>query len=151
VGDGSERGISRRVAAGSPSPEVLDWTGRLGVLELAALLEQADGFVGADSGPAHLAAWAGTPSVVLFSGTNRVEQWRPPGESLTVLQHRTECSPCHLKQCVFADHPCMTLLTPQRVADALAALAAKSIRPDQQPTSSHLGGVREQRPEGAVT
>lgn len=126
VGDRNERATSRRVAAGFSWQDVVDWTGSLTVLELAALLERADFFVGADSGPAHLAAWAGTPSVVLFSGTNRIEQWRPQGETLTVLQHRTECSPCHLKQCVFAEHPCMTLLTPERVAGALNQMANRA-------------------------
>ena len=123
VGDRKERAIARRVAAGKGLPDVVDWTGRLEVLELAALLELADWFVGADSGPAHLAAWAKTASVVLFSGTNRVKQWRPPGESLTVLKHRTECSPCHLKRCVFSDHPCMTALTPEQVCRTLGIIS----------------------------
>ena len=104
---------------------MIDWTGNFEVLELAALLEAADLFVGADSGPAHLAAWARTRSVVLFSGTNQVKQWRPPSETLTVLQHPTECSPCHLKRCVFPDHPCMTALTPDRVLRALERIATE--------------------------
>jgi ADP-heptose:LPS heptosyltransferase len=115
VGDRKEQALARRVAAGTGPPDVVDWTGRLELLELAALLERADLFVGADSGPAHLAAWARTPSVVLFSGTNHVNQWRPPSDAVTVMQHRTECSPCHLKRCVFSDHPCMTALTPELV------------------------------------
>lgn len=37
-------------------PAILDLTGRLSVAETTALLERADLFIGADSGPAHLAA-----------------------------------------------------------------------------------------------
>lgn len=46
------------------------------VRELIALIVGARLFVGNDSGPAHLAAAAARPSVVLFSSTNPSE-WRP--------------------------------------------------------------------------
>jgi heptosyltransferase-2 len=98
-----------------PSDSLRDWTGRLTVAQTAALLERADLFIGADSGPAHLAASAGTRSVVLFSGTNRPGQWRPWSRQSLVLRHRVPCNPCHQKACPLADHPCMTGLRPDRV------------------------------------
>jgi heptosyltransferase-2 len=100
-------------------PELRDWTGRLAVSETTALLERADLFLGVDSGPAHLAACAGVPSVVLFSGTNRVGQWRPwSRRSLVLRNHDVPCRPCHRKVCPLADHPCMTGLTPDRVYES---------------------------------
>jgi ADP-heptose:LPS heptosyltransferase len=92
-----------------------DWTGTLTVTETTALLERADLFLGADSGPAHLAASAGTLSVVLFSGTNRARQWRPWSRHSLTLQARVTCRPCHQKACPLEDHPCMTGLTADRV------------------------------------
>jgi heptosyltransferase-2 len=92
-----------------------DWTGRLSVAQAAALLERADLFVGADSGPAHLAASAGTLSVILFSGTNQPRQWRPWSRYSLILRNRVPCQPCHQKICPLADHPCMTGLEPERV------------------------------------
>jgi heptosyltransferase-2 len=92
-----------------------DWTGRLSVAQSAALLERADLFVGADSGPAHLAASAGTLSVILFSGTNQPRQWRPWSRYSLILRNRVPCQPCHQKTCPLADHPCMTGLDPDRV------------------------------------
>ena len=47
---------------------LVNWTGELTVSQTAALLERADLFIGADSGPSHIAASAGLPSVILFSG-----------------------------------------------------------------------------------
>jgi ADP-heptose:LPS heptosyltransferase len=44
--------------------------------ELIALIAGARLFVGNDSGPAHVAAAAGCPCVVIFGATNPVE-WRP--------------------------------------------------------------------------
>ena len=99
--------------------QLRDWTSGLALTETAALLERADLFVGADSGPAHLAACAGVPSVVLFSGTNQARQWRPWSRRSLVIRHKVSCRPCHQKVCPLADHPCMSGLTPDRVYRAL--------------------------------
>ena len=97
------------------SAELVDWTGGLTVTQTAALLERADMFIGADSGPSHLAASAGIPSVILFSGTNRVGQWRPWSRRSLVIRHAVPCGPCHQKICPLSDHPCLTELDPDRV------------------------------------
>lgn len=106
-----------------------DWTGRLTVAQTAALLERADLFIGADSGPAHLAASAGTRSVILFSGTNQAGQWRPWSRQSLVLRRRVNCSPCHQKVCPLADHPCMTGLKPDRVYRAARRWWLRSLVP----------------------
>ena len=98
-----------------PHERLRDWSGRLSLTETAALLERADLFIGADSGPAHLAACAALPSVVLFSGTNRVRQWRPWSRRSLVIRQRVACQPCHRKVCPLADHPCMAGIDPDRV------------------------------------
>ena len=112
VGGVDDVGLAKRM------PELdglADLTGRLSVTQTAALLERADLFIGADSGPSHLAACAGIASVVLFSGTNQVGQWRPRSRRTLVLRHKVACRPCHQKVCPLADHPCMTGLDPDRV------------------------------------
>ncbi len=98
-----------------PHADLRDWTGRMTVPQTAAFLERADLFIGSDSGPSHLAACAGTTSVVLFSGTNRSRQWRPWSRRSLVLRHHVACRPCHQKACPLADHPCMAGLHPDRV------------------------------------
>ncbi|MDX2036485.1 MAG: glycosyltransferase family 9 protein [Isosphaeraceae bacterium] len=103
-------------AAGlDPHENLQDWVGRLSVTETGALLERADFFIGADSGPSHLAACAGIPSVILFSGTNRPRQWRPWSRRSIVIRQDVPCRPCHQKTCPLADHPCMSKLDPDRV------------------------------------
>ena len=74
IGGGKDRAIAQEILGERPWPGVVDWTGRLSIAESAALLERADVLVGADSGPAHLAAAVDTPVVVLFSGTNNPQQ-----------------------------------------------------------------------------
>lgn len=116
VGNRRDRTIAGQILAGRDWPGVADWTGRLSVVELAALLQRADLLVGADSGPAHLAAAVGAAAVVLFSGTNSPRQWQPCGRRVRVIRHRVGCSPCHRERCPRADHQCMRLLRPWQVA-----------------------------------
>ncbi|HEV3023623.1 MAG TPA: glycosyltransferase family 9 protein [Pirellulales bacterium] len=125
IGVRSERRWAEAITGGLAWPGVDDWTGRLSLVETAALIERADVFIGADSGPAHLAAAVGTPAVVLFSGTNRVEQWRPWGRHIVVLRHEVACSPCHRQVCPWVEHPCMSGLTAQAVSRAIGRLRSE--------------------------
>ncbi|MBI3466768.1 MAG: glycosyltransferase family 9 protein [Planctomycetes bacterium] len=115
VGDIRDRGRSRQLA--QSSRRTVDCTGQLSLMQLAALLEEADLFIGPDSGPAHVASAMGTPSIVLFSGTNRVDCWRPWGERVRVLRSPVPCSPCHLKVCPLPGHPCMSGIRPADVVE----------------------------------
>ncbi|MBN1587897.1 MAG: glycosyltransferase family 9 protein [Pirellulales bacterium] len=119
VGSGADRIIAQSILAGKDWPGVFDWTGRCDVVELGALFERAGAAVGADSGPTHLAAAVGRPVVVLFSGTNRPEQWQPQGANVAVLRRPVACSPCHRDRCPRADHPCMRELGPEQVERAV--------------------------------
>jgi len=124
VGSASERSLAAEITGGRVWPHVVDLTGRLTLGELAALCEGATLFIGADSGPAHLAAAVKTPVVTLFSGTNRPEQWQPRGERVAVVRHSVACSPCHRSDCPLADHPCMRGIAAAEVIRAVRALMA---------------------------
>jgi ADP-heptose:LPS heptosyltransferase len=128
VGGGKDRIIARRILGDRPWPGVTDWTGQLGIDELAALLRRAEVMVGADSGPAHLAAAVDTPVVVLFSGTNQPRQWRPNGRSVAVVRRPVACSPCHRERCPLSEHPCMRELLPRRVAAEVGRVLADEAR-----------------------
>jgi lipopolysaccharide heptosyltransferase I len=76
--------------------------------QLAALLESAGLVVGADTGPAHLAAALGAPTVTLFGPKDPV-LYSPYGDRATVVCHRVSCSPCTKRDC--RDPICMTRLS----------------------------------------
>jgi ADP-heptose:LPS heptosyltransferase len=91
------------------------------ILDLAALLKRAALFVGADSGPLHLAAALGTRVVGLY-GPKDPRTYGPYWENARVVRKGVKCSPCTLRRC--ARPECMTLLTANEVQEAaLAALA----------------------------
>ena len=117
---------------------------------LAALLEQADLFAGADSGPAHLAAAVGTRTVVLFSGTNSPRQWRPWGEHVRVVRRPVDCSPCHRRTCPWREHPCMRGLRPGEVAEAIERLLVEAGRAASRAGEESRKGAKAQREEGRV-
>lgn len=68
----NERDKTAAVAAAARAAggEVIDLAGRNSVAQMAALFEIAQGFVGNDSGPMHLAAGLGLPSVGVFVSTD---------------------------------------------------------------------------------
>ena len=57
-----------------------------GLSDIAALARGAAGAVGNDTGPMHIVAAAGCPSLVLFSADSEPELVRPPGSHVGVLQ-----------------------------------------------------------------
>lgn len=122
VGGAADVETARAITQDQFWPGLMDWTGRLTIDQLAALLRRADVVIGNDSGPAHLAAAVDVDVVVLFSGTNDPALWRPWGERVQVLRNVVSCSPCHLSKCPLADHPCLRGLTPEAVVDALYSL-----------------------------
>ena len=60
----------------------------LSLEQLADLLHAAGGYVGNDTAVSHLAAFIGTPSVVIF-GPSNPKCWRPVGSRVTILQAGT--------------------------------------------------------------
>ena len=73
--------------------------------KLAALLARGKLLIGNDSGPAHLAAAAGTPTVVFFGPTDP-GRTAPRGAPSLVLDRYVFCSPCYLKTCPY-QHECL--------------------------------------------
>jgi heptosyltransferase-1 len=88
--------------------------GRLG--ELTALLGRAGLVVGADTGPPHLAAAMGTPTVVLF-GQKDPRLYAPYGPRVEVVWNRVSCSPCNLRFC--PDPICMSTMRTEEVREAV--------------------------------
>jgi ADP-heptose:LPS heptosyltransferase len=67
-------------------PGALDLTGDTSLEELAALARRATGAVGNDTGPMHLVALTGCPSLVLFSHASDPARHRPLGPSVGHLR-----------------------------------------------------------------
>ena len=87
IGGGVEAPMARTILAACPG--AVDLTGRTSIEDIAALASGAALVLGNDTGPVHLAASAGAPTLVLFSAAGVPEQAAPRGPSgewVSVLQ-----------------------------------------------------------------
>lgn len=85
--------VAQLTAALPASPRLADLCGALSITELVRLLQRAHLFIGNDSGPLHLAAAAGVPTVSFF-GPETPAMYGPKGDAHTVLYKGIACSPC---------------------------------------------------------
>ena len=105
--------------------EVIDLTGKTqNLAELAAVIRQADLFIGSDSGVMHVASSTGTPIVAIFGPSNH-QAWHPwTQDRHTVIRSAPVCSPCSYVEhgvglregC--AARTCMRMVMPDQVLTA---------------------------------
>lgn len=69
---------------------------RLSLPQFLASLGRLDFFVGNDSGPTHMAAATGLPTLGVYAATIDASQWAPLGPEAAVIQKQMICSPCYL-------------------------------------------------------
>ena len=88
-------------------------------LQLAALLQRVDLYVGGDTGPTQLATALGVPTVALFGPTDPKRNG-PFDERDIVLRHELNCKNCSRKKCSLGEKPeCMSRITPDSVLTAI--------------------------------
>ncbi len=120
--DPEERAMARAVVAAAEGHAALaPETDSLA--QLAALLEASHLYVGADSGPLHIASLVGTPVVQILGPTDPVENAPYTGTRHRSVRVPVACSPCR-RGCDAA--PCMRRVDADRVHDAVASLLAET-------------------------
>lgn len=112
IGAADERDVAEQVAAPMRRAP-LNLTGRTKLAESVALLSLADALVTNDTGPAHIAAALGVPTLTIFGPTDPATT-RPFGAAAHIIREPPDCAPCMLRDCPI-DHRCMTNVTPARV------------------------------------
>ena len=107
-------GAGEAAAPAPPTPSLLD---------LAALFAHARLYLGADSGPMHVASLVGTPVVQLLGPTCPIENAPYPGTPSRTLRVAIACNPCR-RGCAAAT--CMRLIPLDAVLGAVRELLATS-------------------------
>ncbi len=125
LGDLRERGVEARAAPPT------------GLRELAALVREVALFVGGDTGPTHLAAIQGVPTLGVFGGSDAVRNG-PWGPRVHTLQTTTlPCVPCWKQKCLLPRGnseviPCLERVTPEQVAEMGLALLGEGPRGNRE-------------------
>lgn len=116
LGAPSDAGAETRVAERTAAPFV-SLVGETTLPELAAVMDRLAVYITNDTGPMHLAAALGTPTVAIFGPTDPNET-KPRDGRLSILYRKADCAPCFKRECPI-DHRCMTAIT---VDDVVAAV-----------------------------
>jgi ADP-heptose:LPS heptosyltransferase len=139
----AEAGI-RAVVTGGPAERDLtafvadgvgrDLGGRTGLAELAGVVARADVIITGNTGPAHLAAAAGTPVVSLFSPVVPAIRWAPHGVAVELLgDQQAACRGTRARVCPVPGHPCLTNVTPAEAVQATLRLRDTNVKATSAP------------------
>jgi ADP-heptose:LPS heptosyltransferase/GT2 family glycosyltransferase len=133
VGGGDEQAVAQDVLARvSAKDAVTSLVGSVKLADLAPVMQACALFVGNNSGPKHIAAAAGVPTIGIHSGVVDAQEWAPLGGAAVAVQRRMGCGPCYLE--FASDCPrgmaCLTGISPR---DVLALCRrALAMRPERK-------------------
>jgi heptosyltransferase II len=119
IGAASELEYADGVISRMETNGVADLTGKTTMAELIGLLDLCDLLVSNDTGPAHIAAALGRPTIAIFGPTNEFET--APATDEIVRAPGIECARCMLRDCPI-DHRCMTRIPADEVFERARAL-----------------------------
>lgn len=141
TGTASDAPLALEVARGLEGT-VRDLTGRLSLLDSLAVIGALDLFLSSDTGPMHMAAAVGTPSVSVFGPSDARRYFSggtgAAGTRHVVVQPDLWCAPCNLirtppDECRGAEGPeCLRLVTTGEVLSAAAGLLVSGGFPRQK-------------------
>lgn len=113
----------------------IDLRGRTSLTQLAGALQAAKLCVTIDTGPLHIAAAVGCPTVAIFGncatgeGASPLRLWAPRQPHVKLALSAFSCRLCEEQQfknqdCLLPGHPCLEQVPPQQVIQTMQALLA---------------------------
>ncbi len=132
IGGSDERESSDAVLATLLRPEAAgSVAGQTSLNDLSGLLSACCLYIGNDSGPKHIAAAIGIPTIGIHSGVVDAKEWGPVGRRAVALRRNMTCSPCYLAKA--EDCPrqlaCLRHLEPSVVHHTASMLLARPVTP----------------------
>ena len=108
---------------------IVSVAGKTSLTVLADLLTACTLYIGNDSGPKHIAAALGVPTLGVHSGVVDATEWAPLGRRAVALRRNMTCAPCYLQHA--EDCPrnlaCLRFLEPALVHQAAQMLLARPV------------------------
>ncbi len=89
-----ERELAKKLIRLYGQENVFDITGQTPFPMLYGVIRKQDLFISNDTGPMHLSALVGTPTLGIFGPTTE-KKWSPPGRFLAVTASNCKCRPCY--------------------------------------------------------
>ncbi len=129
IGSAAEEGVSLEVSGRMHNKPVM-LTGKTELSQLVAVLSLVDLLVTNDTGPAHIAAGLGCPTLVIFGPTNPLTT-RPFSPVAEIVRSAPDCAPCMLRDCPI-DHRCMIAIEPDHVFERARVMLARRKTADER-------------------
>ena len=95
--------------------------GKLSLEGLVAVLRGASVTIGNDSGPVHVSAALGVPTVAVFGPTS-AEWTAPRGSAVRIVREDISCAPCFKRECPFGSPRCLSQIGIDRVFETALSL-----------------------------
>jgi len=120
IGRNEEREAAAALAK-NIGTEARNLAGTLSLEELLAVLRGARITIGNDSGPVHVSAALGVPTVAVFGPTSA--GWTAPrGPAVRIVREDISCAPCFKRECPFGSPRCLAQIGVDRVFEAALSL-----------------------------
>lgn len=123
IGSAADHPLAQSLADDFPGTDIVNACGVLALTELPELLRRLVAYLGVDSGITYMADATGTP-VVSVAGPCNMQETRPLGEHVVIVQIHPPCSPCaHIFRapyaCAAGDFACIREVSPGRILAAI--------------------------------
>lgn len=127
VGSEREAGVGDEILSMAGIGTGRNLAGRCNVVELLSVLRGASLVVGNDSGPVHISAAMGRPTLTIFGSTSPA--WTAPrGRAVEIARVDIDCSPCFERECPQGDTRCMNEIEPRIVVEKACRLLGEVCR-----------------------
>ena len=120
---GPEDSATCREVARRMRGKYLDLSGRVTLRQFMALASRMSVFITNDSGPMHISAALGVPTVAIFGSTDP-SLTGPLGADVRIVSNNTPCSPCFARTCKFKHYDCLSIGADEVVKAALELIGA---------------------------
>ena len=123
VGGKGEKVLAELITAMTKIPPI-DLTGKTTLKQLAYVIQKASVFVGGDTGPMHLSAAIGTPTVALMGPTDIIRNG-PYRQQTSAIVAPRDCAGCWQRKCP-KKWDCLQSISVDQVFEAVQARMKKS-------------------------
>ncbi len=107
---------------------VLNFAGKLSIIESAALIKKMNVFITNDTGPMHIADALEVKVVAIFGPTD-IKETPPFRKNGAILYKNLPCSPCKQRKCPYGHNDCMKMIKPTEVYQAVVELIPNKAAP----------------------
>jgi lipopolysaccharide heptosyltransferase I len=128
LGSEDEKALAEEVRTACRVATPANLAGKTNLGALCEMLRASDALLTNDSGPMHLAAALGVPTIAIFGPTSAALTG-PYGQEHRVFTASCSSGPCFRRRCPLGERECLESISPRKVAEAILEVLPGDSRP----------------------